>query len=272
MAYVQRYRVTAAAIAVVLLGLTGARTAHAESSAGLVVFAAQGVALKPGDTVDGTKPFTLEAGQSATLIADNGKMLKLRGPYSAAPLSEAGRQGATVTDALAALVSAPRTTNATLGASRDAAAVVHLTPGAGPDGPGGARKGGSIGGVLSGDDGLPEPWVVSIAGSGHRCVREGSELVFWRADKSQEQDVKVGIASESWRARTRWPGGYAKLAAPDAMPRLEGTVFTVDVGPASATLTLHVMPQSVTAAPVLAAWMVEKGCISQAAALMRTKG
>ena len=264
---------TAVSVALVLLALTGAGTAQADSPAGLVVFAAQGVNLKPGDTVDGTKPFTLEAGQSATLISDSGKMLKLRGPYSAVPLSETGRQGATVTDALAALASAPRTTSATLGASRDAAGTVHLAPGGGPEGPAAARsKGGSIGGILSGDDGVPEPWVISVAGSGHRCAREGSELIFWRTDKNPEQEIKVGIASESWRARTRWPGGYAKLAAPDTMPRLDGSVFTVDVGSASTTLTLHIMPQSVTAAPVLAAWMVEKGCISQAAALMRTKG
>lgn len=260
------------ALAIGLLAVAVPSGARAQGSS-LVVFAAQGVPLKPGDTVDGSKPFVLEAGQTATLISDNGKMLKLKGPFSGVPLSDAGRQGGTVTDALAALVQAPRTTAATLGASRDAAGAVHLAPGA--DVPGGAtapRRAGTIGGIGGGDDGLPEPWIVSIAGSGHRCVREASELVFWRPDKAQDQEVKVGGNADGWRARTRWPGGYAKLAAPETMPLAEGSVYTIDVGTASATLTLHVMPKTVTVAPVLAAWMIEKGCISQAAALMRSKG
>ena len=51
------------------------------SAAVLVVAEARGIALKPGATLDSTKPLTLKQGQHVTLISETGATLKLDGPY-----------------------------------------------------------------------------------------------------------------------------------------------------------------------------------------------
>ena len=63
---------------------------QAAGAATLVVAEARGVALKPGSTLDSTKPLTLKQGQHVTLISDTGSTLKLDGPYNQPPVAAGG--------------------------------------------------------------------------------------------------------------------------------------------------------------------------------------
>jgi len=239
---------------------------------GLVVFEAQGVKLAPGDSVDGAKPLTLDAGQTLTLIAEDGSVIKLHGPFSGAPRPAADTGNGSLSGSLAQLLTASAATSSALGASRDAASLLH--PGGGGAGNSRSTPAGSIGGVTADDEIPPEGWLVSVGSSGHRCVLDNGELVFWRPDQGSLPEVPFTVsvsAANGWTGETRWPAGYTKLAAPDAMPRRDGAVYTVDAGHGPANLTLHILPGKVRAAPVLAAWMVEKGCPAQATALLRAR-
>lgn len=267
-------RQTVFALAVVLVA--AGPLAQGVSWAGnldLVVLESEGTNMKPGDSVDGAKAMTLAAGQAVTLIAESGQVIRLSGPFAGVPVAAESSKGGTLSASLQQLLSAPAATSSSLGASRDSAAVVNLGDGALGAGASRSMKAGTVGGVLPAEGGPPEPWLVDVTTSGHRCVLDTGEVVFWRWDRKADADVTVALAGGDWSSRTRWPAGYAKLAAPEAMPRREGAVFTVIAGGGTATtsnITLHVLPHAVTAAPVLAAWMVEKGCPGQAAALLRT--
>ena len=72
-------------------------------AANLVVIEARRIALRPGQTVDSTKPLVLKDGQHVTLISPTGATIKLDGPYEKAPDADQSR-AVPVANALALLV------------------------------------------------------------------------------------------------------------------------------------------------------------------------
>jgi len=249
-----------------LLHGTAARAAATD----LVVLEAKGLSLSPGQRIDGSQPLQLEAGDQIKLIANNGRLIRLSGPYNDVPLAAGGGgDSGRLSQSLAALVGGGGTTSAMLGAHR---AVPEL---------GGGGEAGLSGGNTSGvaavrtvgkpEIDLPEPWILDVNGDGNRCLHGTSQpVILWRQARDEAQPVEVSVADGAWRGRTEWPRGYTKLATPEALPRLDGERYTVEIGSDSVSLTLHVIPETIDEPAVLAAWMMEKGCRSQAAALLRT--
>ncbi|MEI8393627.1 MAG: hypothetical protein WCF85_02750 [Rhodospirillaceae bacterium] len=267
MAHLTGQGVVALAVFVMSAALCLVAGAGLAAGSGLVVFEAPGGKFAPGDTVDGTVPLALEVGQTLTLIAEDGSVIKLRGPYNGVPRSASAATAGPLSAALAQLIAVPASTSSALGASRDAAA--GTGPGGGVAKP--AKVVGTIGGVIAVEGGASDPWLIDVSGPGHRCILDAGELVFWRPDRNAVADVTLTIDTEGWKGYTGWPAGFAKLAAPEAMPRRDGAIYTVDYGRGPAGLTIHVLPAKVSGVPVLAAWMVEKGCVEQAAALLRSR-
>ena len=58
-----------------------------------VVVAAEGVSLQPGTLLDGKRPVKLAEGARLTLLAEDGKTLKLAGPYVGTPEKNGGATG-----------------------------------------------------------------------------------------------------------------------------------------------------------------------------------
>src|SRR5690242_2569826 len=124
-------------------------TASAATAAELVVVEVRGgVALKQGDTVDDAKPIKLEDGQMLTLVADDGSILTLRGPYNEPPAG--GKGGVDVASALGALATGKAQNVA--GVVRSANTEVHL----------------------------PGPWLIDVSHAGVACLRPGEQPVLWR--------------------------------------------------------------------------------------------
>src|SRR5260370_32559954 len=131
-------RLPALAFAALILG-----TASAAVAAEVVVVEARGVSLKQGDVIDDATPLKLEDGQMVTLVAENGSILTLRGPYDQTP--SAGSGGTDVASALGAL---------TTGSARNVAGVVRSA---------------------ATDVHLPGPWVVDVRHPGAACLRPGAQ-------------------------------------------------------------------------------------------------
>ena len=225
-------RLPALAFAALIFG-----TASAAMAAELVVVEARGVGLKQGDVIDDAKPLTLKDGQLVTLVAENGSILTLRGPYDQAPSASSG--GVDVASAIGAL---------TTGGTRNVAGVVRSA---------------------ATDVHLPGPWLMDVSHPGVACLRQGDHPVLWRASDGGAT-LTMMPADRSWRAQTQWPAGSPTLQAPSNFPIKDGRTYLADFGGKPVAVTLTQIPPKVTNPRMQAAWMLEKGCVAQAEALLKT--
>lgn len=208
----------------------------------LVVVDAKGIELAPGAKVDGTKVLVLAAGQRLTLIAADGRSLKLRGPYEEAPApAQAATGGANVGEALKNLMNQRVAGTAALGVVRAGGEAAQL----------------------------PDPWVVDVSRSGARCLVGDATPVLWGPRFAHATDLAIEPADRSWRARGQWPAESDRFALPARIPLADGRGYVFDVGGNAANVVIHRMPASFGDPLLQAAWMIEKGCNDQARALAR---
>jgi hypothetical protein len=214
--------------------------ATAASAADLVVADARNVALKPGQVVQSGQALKLESGQRLTLITKDGRTLRLAGPYNAVPgATEGSAQAATVVEALAALRTQKDGRLTEAGVVRK----MSLVP-------------------------LPEPWVADAEAGGNVCVRQGEQLVFWRPVSVREEKVRLQPNDHSWTADAVWARGVDRIEVPAKLPLRNRNLYQIEVGEQQAVLTVQIVPKTVDEPAAQAAWMLEKGCTSQAAAML----
>ena len=83
--------------AIALLAAAGAEGAD------LVVTDAHNIALEPGQLIDGNRPLLLRDDQRLTLIAKDGRTIRLRGPYNDRPGAAEAADTTTLFEGIAAL-------------------------------------------------------------------------------------------------------------------------------------------------------------------------
>lgn len=224
-------------IGILTFGFLTAAAAVPARADTLVVADAHGSTLQPGQTIDAAQPLKLQAGQRVTLIAGNGAVLKLVGPFDGVPDPEGQRQGS-VADALLKLTSQTVQGTSTLGAVR--------APESAP----------------------PEAWLIAVDGSGHRCVQEAGPIVFWRPATDADRAVEISPADHAWQAQATWPAGTDKLAMPPNFPAQDDQAYVIGVGGMTSTVTFHLIPPAIASDAMRVAWMMEKGCVAQARVLV----
>jgi len=209
-------------------------------AAELVVVEARGLSLKPGQVVDDTQKLTLQRGDEVTLVDESGAVIKLRGPYDAAPNAGSGGSGVDVSNVLAALGT---------GGSQSAMGVVR---------------------AKVEDVTLPDPWVIDVTHSGKACVRPGTAVVFWRQQSAGPAKLRIMPVDRTWRAESEWPAGTSELPAPALFPITDRQTYVFDLGGQSSTVTLVHVPASLGTDRMRAAWMLQKNCLAQTKALITT--
>lgn len=210
------------------------------SAAPLIVVDARGGGLKSGQKIDSAKPIALKEGERVTLIGPDGKTVTLRGKYAGPPMIRAGA----ATD--------PKRALAALIATRNA-------------------RTSSVGVVRSGTDAapLPQPWLIDISRPGERCLKVGERAIWWRPEKAGAQKFTVLPIDRSWRADFQWGAGQDRLAVPP-LAKFEGqTIFVIRIDDQEYAVSVNLVPADLDNDFVLASWMLEKGCIQQADALLR---
>ena len=219
------------------LGLTLA--ASAAWAADLVVLEARGVNLRPGQTIDSTRPLVLKQGQHVTLISPTGATLKLDGPYQKAPDADQGR-ATTVSGALALLVTQRQARIGEVGTTRGTAPNV-----------------------------LPQPWLLDASHSGNGCLLENRTPVFWRPDAKAAARLTVTPIDRSWKAVATWPAGQNRLAITTDVPMQGGETYVIVFNDEEFAISMTLLPATLTNDDMRAAWMAEKGCEAQAEALSK---
>jgi hypothetical protein len=217
-----------------------AAAASPARGAEIIVVEAVGIDLKQGQALDDQKTLVLREGQRVTLLAADGNLLKLRGPYSQAPAA-AGAEGRTnFKQGLRTLLAARDARTSEVGIVRNNAERVVL----------------------------PEPWVVGVEHPGSFCIPAGRPVVFWRSSAAASVPFTIMPLDRSWRMKLDWAAGADRLTLPDPIPVRVRSTYIVDLAGNRAAITLSAIPASVATDAMRAAWMVEKGCDAQAAALL----
>lgn len=217
------------------MGAASAQTAK------MVVMEVRGTSLKVGQSIDGSQNLTLKEGERLVVIGPDGKVITRRGPFTGALIAE----GAAAPD--------PKQALSVLLASRDA-------------------RTSSIGVVRSGAGAvkLPSAWLVDVTRSGQRCLQEGVIPVMWRPDAKQAVPFVIFPADRSWRADFQWAQGETEMRMPP-LSRFQGlTTMLVNVDQQEFAISFSSIPKEVDNPILLVAWMLEKGCIQQADAILES--
>jgi hypothetical protein len=225
-----------------VLALAASLLANCASAAVLVVVEARGVALKPGATLDSTKPLTLTQGQHVTLVSDTGSTLKLDGPYNRPPVAAGGSGGVNLANTMAALVTQRQARAGEFGVTR--------------------------GTVLAA---LPKPWLVDATHAGAGCLQENHLPVFWRPASTAKATLAVAPLDHSWRAEAPWPAGQDRMSITTEVPIRPGETYLVTLNGAESAITMVPVPAILATSEMRAAYMADRGCEAQAEAIIKTE-
>ncbi|MBF0382327.1 MAG: hypothetical protein HQL69_14985 [Magnetococcales bacterium] len=224
----------------VLVGLLFSTVALADN---LIVYSAKGIQLKSGAIISSTEGLTLQSGQELSLISPTGKMIKLVGPFNGLPMGNIDEKNKkSVKEALLNLLSDSGRGEESFGITRSTDDVFKLANRPAP---------------------LPTPWVLDVTKDGPYCYREGDQVIFWRSNKTKSTKIRIEILEHSWNAKTVWSKGKSQLASPSAMPVIDGAVYQITLNKNSSKGSLNVVPDTLQSKLAQAAWLKEKGCISQ---------
>lgn len=209
----------------------------------MIVVEARGGALKPGMRIDSARPVRLAEGEKIVLVAPDGRMSTLRGPYSGPAVRNAGS------------VQNPRVALAALIATRN-------------------DRASSVGAVRSGANAapLPEPWLIDISRGGDRCLKEGEKPVWWRPDSLTEKAFSVFPVDRSWRADYIWKPATDRITPPDIIGLDDLKTFIIRADGQEYPLRISMIPRDIDDPLVVTAWMLEKACVQQADSYLRAIG
>ena len=115
---------------------------------------------------------------------------------------------------------------------------------------------------------LPQPWLIDVSTPGERCLRPGQQPIWWRPDAATSQKFSLLPSDLSWRSDFEWVAGQHAIPAPP-LAKFDGqTSFVIRMGQQEHGITVNLVPTDLDGS-ALASWMIEKGCIEQADALLR---
>ncbi|HTH98352.1 MAG TPA: hypothetical protein VL574_13115 [Stellaceae bacterium] len=223
----------------------------------LIVVSATNAKFQPGDKVPATQSLTLAAGQSVTLIAADGSVTTLNGPFTGAPTAAATAKTASVTDMLSPLLKKAATEQATPGVIRgtgDQATAAAL----------------ASGNVATGPD--TDPWVIDSSHGGDVCIHQAVEYDMWRPNASQPATLTLApVGGKADQATSlQFKGGTSRVGVPDSVIFKDGGQYKITGPNGSETITVHTIPETVPATnKITAAWFLQKHCQVQAEALAK---
>jgi hypothetical protein len=217
--------------------------AAAAAKIDMVVMEARGVKLQQGQVIDGSANLTLTDGQQVSLMMQDGRVIKLKGPFDKPPAPPEASATANVQLALQLLV--------TQQSSRERAGVIRGGPGL----------------VIP-----PEPWVVDVSSDGLRCLEADSTITLWRPDASASVPIEVSPNDRSWKANVTWEKGADRLYLGHNVPVRRRTPYVVRVADKNVNITLVSLPTTLSNDAMKAAFMMDNGCDAQAKALFIKAG
>lgn len=205
----------------------------------LVVVEVRGIDLRVGSRVDEARRLKLPAGGKLVVVRTDGTVISLRGPHNGPLRSQAPRrQGAS--RALAALITTRNDRANRVGAVRSGA---NAAP-------------------------LPSPWLIDVTRPGERCLVEGAPIIWWQPARATSSHYALFPLDRSWNAQFTFEARQSTLAVAKVSEIEIAKAFIIKDDEREYSIRVHLIPEDVTEPAVLAGWMLQKGCIQQADALL----
>jgi hypothetical protein len=208
----------------------------------LVVIDSSAPQYRPGQVLDAAKPVSLAPGAKISVVGQDGRVIKLQGPFSGAPGAGSGKGDPGVVQTLSKLLSGGKAETAALGTFRGSE--------------------GSTAGAAG------DIWAVDVMASETYCTASGRAPTLWRPDAVRESTVALEKGDTA--ALVRFPAGSDAAAWPVQVPVENAARYVIrDANDTWSTrFTLVVVPADAGEGASQAAWMAEHGCARQARALI----
>ncbi len=217
----------------------------------LIVIDSTAPELLPGQVVDGSKVLGIAAGARVTLIAEDGQVTTLKGPFTGRPGAGRGVPGGSgLIGSLSRLVGGPSAASGALG-------VMRGSRGADP----------------------ADAWAVNLVRSVHVCVRAGATPVLRRKKSRAAKILTVRALPDGAEKSVEWPAGSDRIGWPKGLALTDGSRYLARVSSKATlagmrgrttetTLIVHLVPGGLPSDAHRAAWMADIGCVGQARALL----
>jgi len=183
------------------------------------------------------------------LIAEDGTIVLLSGPYVGPPTGDETEGVSGALDALGQLVGHAEADAGDIGGVRGDATAENFL-------------------AQEVDDHRTSPWLLHAAITGAQCVRaEAEENGYWREQSSSDERLEVKRVASGETVSIAWKAGDNTVAWPDALPLLADEMYLLRLGDQlrSTNLLVREVPAAVDDAGVATvAFLAAKGCISQA--------
>jgi hypothetical protein len=213
----------------------------------LVILESNSVRYPVGQIVAGDLGITLAEQEMLTIVAANGTMFKIEGPFDGVP-SVTATDVPPVKAALEQLLASDKLETSGLGAVRS-----------GEDD------------ATQSMDTRPTPWYIHVDQAGEQCFTSGSALALWREDNQAAQEVELQRLSTAESVVLVWPAGSNALDWPESLAAEDGEIYLirpVDQIQSTQIITLALPSGSVSSDASAVAWLAAKGCPRQAEKLM----
>ncbi len=217
----------------------------------LIVIGSTAPELVPGQVVDGSKVLGIAAGARVTLIAEDGQVTTLKGPFSGRPGAGPGVPGGSgLIGSLSRLVDGRSAASSALGVMR------------------GSRVADPA-----------DAWTVNLVRLVNVCVRAGGTLVLSKKKSRSAKTLTVKALPDGAEKSIEWPAGSDRIGWPEGLAITDGGRYLVRVSSRKSlagmrgrstetTLVAHLVPGGLPSDAHRAAWMADIGCIGQARALI----
>lgn len=233
-------------VCVVFLGICLASAVFAEE---LVVIESTSPDHKIGDILDAEKDIVLGENSEILLIAEDGLVISLAGPYEGPPSGNKARGAAGALDALGRLVSYAEIEAGDIGGVRgDAQGEDFL--------------------AQEVDDHRASPWLLHTAITGPQCVRaDDATPEYWREESDDDELLEVKRVASNETTTVAWQAGNNTVSWPKTLPLLANEMYLLrfDDQLRSTNLLVQKVPAGVDERGIaMVAFLAAKGCVPQA--------
>ncbi len=213
----------------------------AGAGAAFVVISSTADSLKKGDRVAPKQSISVPTGTRVVLMDGDGKVMTVRGPFNGAPgTGESSGIIGRLSEALSQSSDAPRR----IGAFRGVGKGIGLSGG-----------------------GMVDPWAIDAAQSGNWCVA-AERGVTLAGGPFAVDSVTIEMLPGGPKADVPWARSQTSVQWPASVPVKNGAAYQIRYGATATSVTLHLLTRKTASPGQVALWMAERGCQSQAAAMI----